>query len=274
MNKLIQKVLPSTLFILSLLLMNSCVGNDPEVEPSARTIEEYISLNNITPEYTSSGLGYIIGNTGNAKRNIDESTVKTEVIVTSTEDRILIDTEGEVYINMLGQVPAIKEGMKLIGEGGKIVLYVPYEIGWGAGGNGFVPAESDVIVEISLESILIDVEDYISENNIETSAISGSDVQVLVEVEGDGSFPSLNNVIEVKYKGYFTNGDVFDENTEGFSRILQELIPGWQEGIPQLSRGGKGKLFVPYESAYGTEGNVSIPGRTDLIFDVELVDFD
>lgn len=250
-----------------------CIKDVPEVEPSQKTIEEYISQNNLSPQYTASGLGYTIGMEGSSRRNIDESTVKTEVIVTSTEDRTLIDTEGDIYINMLGQVPAIREGMKLIGEGGKIILYVPYEIGWGDVGNTSVPGSSDVIIEITLSSILIDVEDYISENNITVTPVPNSDVKVLIEEEGDGNFPNVNSVVNVIYSGYLTNDEVFDESVDGLSISLQNVIPGWREGIPQFSTGGKGKIFVPYEEAYGTAGNSAIPGRTDLIFDIELVSF-
>lgn len=274
MNILIQFIKPTSLVLLGLFFIAGCADDAPEAVPTTRTIEEYISLNNLTPDYTASGLGYVIGNPGNNKRNLDESTVRTEVIVTSTEDRTLIDTEGEIYLNMLGQVPALREGMQLIGEGGRIILYVPYEIGWGEVGNSSIPGASDVIVEVTLTSILIDVEDYIAENNIEATPVINSEVLVLVEEQGDGNFPNVNNIVEVKYTGYLTNGDVFDENTQqGLTISLQNVIRGWREGIPMFSTGGKGKIFIPYEAAYGTAGTQNIAGRTDLIFDIELVGF-
>lgn len=273
MNVLIQNIRPFSIALLGVLMIMSCGKDDPDVGSSTISIEDYITQNNLSPEYTTTGIGYIIGNEGTADRSTDISTVKTEVVVTSTKDVILIDTEGEIYLNMLAQVPALQEGMQLIGEGGKIVMYAPYESAWGVAGNVSIPAESDVIIEISLTSILIDVEDYLTRNSLEGSTIEGSNVLFIVDEEGDGDFPDEDDVVTVKYTGYLSNGDIFDESTEGLSISLQNVISGWTDGIPQFSRGGKGSLYIPYESAYGTGGTAGIPGYTDLIFDIELIDF-
>ncbi len=81
--------------------------------------------------------------------------------------------------------------------------------------------------------------------------------------------------MKVKYKGYLTDGTVFDQTTGSLSATfsLSGLIEGWQEGIPLLKKGGKGTFFLPSALGYGPSGAGSIPPNTVLIFEIELLDF-
>lgn len=269
-----MKYLISISFLIGLAVtFTNCGKDEPGTTNNAITIEEFIDRNNISPNYTTSGVGYVISNPGDDRRITDTSTLKVIVVVRSTDNRLLLDTEGEVYINMVNQVTAMREGLALVGDGGQVTLYAPFEQGWGETGNGSIPGNTDVIIEITVVNILRYIDEYINDNNIMITDTTASGVRVLIEEEGDGSFPDINNVVEVIYKGYLTNGEVFDEQELGLSISLSNVIVGWREGIPKFSKGGKGKLFIPYQVAYGNNGNASIPPRTDLIFDIELVNF-
>lgn len=85
--------------------------------------------------------------------------------------------------------------------------------------------------------------------------------------------------VYVRYKGEFANGTEFDsnlapdKNAYGFTVGRKEVIPGWDEGILGMYPGGKRKLSVPYKLGYGAEGNPpDIPGKSDLFFEVEVID--
>ena len=108
-------------------------------------------------------------------------------------------------------------------------------------------------------------------------------------VEGEGPTPEIGNLAFVKYTGTLaSNGEEFDKwrpeqlpipgiFPEGTAMELQEgaLIPGFLEGIQKMQKGGKYKLFIPAEKAYGEnppEGS-NIPANADLVFEMELVDF-
>jgi FKBP-type peptidyl-prolyl cis-trans isomerase len=80
----------------------------------------------------------------------------------------------------------------------------------------------------------------------------------------------------VHYHGYFTNGQVFDSSVDRGERStfnLNQVIRGWQEGIPLFSRGGQGILLIPSRLAYGNNPRGGIPASSVLIFEVELFDF-
>jgi FKBP-type peptidyl-prolyl cis-trans isomerase len=53
----------------------------------------------------------------------------------------------------------------------------------------------------------------------------------------------------------------------------QSMIPGFEEGIAMLGKGGKGKFIIPYYAAYGAQGRPgAIPPYSDLVFDLEMMD--
>ena len=117
------------------------------------------------------------------------------------------------------------------------------------------------------------IEDYLTENNL-VAQTTASGLHYIIEEPGTGGYPNLNSTVTVKYKGYLLNGNVFDESGDTpVTFPLANLILGWQEGIPLLQRGGKGKFFIPSALGYGRSGSGSIPGNSPLIFEIELVDF-
>lgn len=113
--------------------------------------------------------------------------------------------------------------------------------------------------------------DYISRNNLDATR-SNSGLYYVIENEGTGDRPTASSNVRVAYKGYFTNGNVFDQSgPDGISFPLTNVIPGWTEGIQYFREGGNGILLVPSQLGYGSRGVNGIPGNTVLIFDVNLI---
>ena len=95
----------------------------------------------------------------------------------------------------------------------------------------------------------------------------------VIDVVGTGVQPNSSSQVTVAYKGYYTDGSVFDESSSaGLTFSLSGVIQGWTEGIPYFRKGGKGKLLIPSKLGYGREGSGSVPGNTVLIFDINLID--
>ena len=84
------------------------------------------------------------------------------------------------------------------------------------------------------------------------------------------------NTLKVNYTGYFVDGKIFDSSSKreksfDFTIGVDRVIEGWTEGVMLLNEGGKIRLFIPYQLAYGVSGYGPIPAKSNLIFDVELL---
>lgn len=95
-------------------------------------------------------------------------------------------------------------------------------------------------------------------------------------VVGDGAEVQASDTVTIHYTGALaSDGSVFDSSVDGEPATfpLDNLIAGWQEGIPGMKVGGKRRLFIPSALGYGSSGSgSSIPPNSDLIFDIELFD--
>lgn len=128
--------------------------------------------------------------------------------------------------------------------------------------------------EQQLQADIEKIREYLAENNL-TAQSTDSGLHYIIETPGSGGHPGANSSVTVNYVGrLLKNEEIFDQTTTGPRTFqLQTLIEGWQEGIPLLQKGGKGKFFVPSALGYGPYGSGSIPGNAPLIFDIELVNF-
>lgn len=94
---------------------------------------------------------------------------------------------------------------------------------------------------------------------------------------GTGAFPKATDTVRVNYTGTFIDGKKFDSNADHDGGApaefpLNQVVPGWTEGIQKINKGGKIKLYVPADLAYGEKGNQGIPPSSTLVFDVELIE--
>jgi FKBP-type peptidyl-prolyl cis-trans isomerase FkpA len=117
-----------------------------------------------------------------------------------------------------------------------------------------------------------EIQDYLVENDLQAEK-SASGLYYIIDSEGTGVQPTTTDQVRVAYKGYFTNGDVFDQSaSEGISFNLQQVISGWTEGITYFKEGGSGMLLVPSHLGYGAQDHSGIPGGSVLIFEIDLIE--
>ncbi|EOV9616703.1 FKBP-type peptidyl-prolyl cis-trans isomerase [Cronobacter dublinensis] len=115
-------------------------------------------------------------------------------------------------------------------------------------------------------------EKFAKEKGVKTSSTG---LLYKVEKEGTGAAPKESDTVVVNYKGTLIDGQEFDNSYkrgEPLSFRLDGVIPGWTEGLKNIKKGGKIKLVIPPELAYGKNGVPGIPANSTLVFDVELLD--
>jgi len=116
-----------------------------------------------------------------------------------------------------------------------------------------------------------EIKDYIAQKNL-TAVRSNTGLYYVINEPGTGANPTSTSNVTVAYKGYFTNGTVFDQSSAaGIPFGLNQVIKGWTEGIQYFKPGGSGILLVPAHLAYGNYNYNGIPGGSVLIFDVKLI---
>lgn len=123
-----------------------------------------------------------------------------------------------------------------------------------------------------------DGEEFLAKNKKESGVVTLPDgLQYKINAPGDqGQKPSASDTVVVNYTGTFIDGKEFDSSKkQGMPArfVLGGVIPGWTEGLQLIGKGGKIKLFIPANLAYGERGagNV-IPANATLVFEVELLD--
>ncbi|MCC6459537.1 MAG: FKBP-type peptidyl-prolyl cis-trans isomerase [Saprospiraceae bacterium] len=108
-----------------------------------------------------------------------------------------------------------------------------------------------------------------------TTTKSGLQYEVMKKGEGKVS-PAATDQVKVHYHGTNTDGSVFDSSVERGEPItfgLNQVIPGWTEGVQLMHVGDKFKFFIPSEIAYGERSpSPKIKPNATLIFEVELIE--
>jgi len=126
------------------------------------------------------------------------------------------------------------------------------------------------------------INDTSEENENQNAGLEGGVDELKIEdiLEGVGSEVKNGDTISVHYTGTLVDGTKFDsslDRNEPFSFTLGEgaVIAGWDKGILGMKTGGKRRLIIPPQLAYGEEGAGSdIPPNSTLIFEVELLDIE
>lgn len=143
--------------------------------------------------------------------------------------------------------------------------------------NDFIQARQDAVVQRLKQESERQALDFFTKLKAQPNVKelpSGLRYEILAA--GEAAKPAPTDTVTILYTGTLVDGTVFDstEGREAPAEIsLQEVIPGWTEGVQLIGKGGKIKLYIPSHLAYGDTGVGDIPPGAALIFDVELIDF-
>ncbi len=133
---------------------------------------------------------------------------------------------------------------------------------------------------------------YLDENKV-TAKPTSTGLYYIEKTKGKGAHPTKGCKVKVAYTGRLLNGTVFDTSDKEtakkagpgvyderrpyepieFPLDMQQVIPGWDEGLKLMAPGAKGQFIIPSSLAYGEQGGGPIPPYSSLVFDVELISF-
>ncbi len=177
-------------------------------------------------------------------------------------------------------IPGLDEGILYLNAGSKALFRIPPELGYGEAGLGnMVPPGSEILMEVELIKILpggvhVIPFDVTGKDTLTTK----HGVQYIQVVNTSGTRPGKKSEISVNYTGYLPGGRIFDTTIPDKKPFVfklgdPQIIKGWNEGIALMRKGEKFRFMVPWKLAYGKKGiPPNIPSKTDLIFDIELVE--
>jgi FKBP-type peptidyl-prolyl cis-trans isomerase len=184
-----------------------------------------------------------------------------------------------------GLIQGWQEGIPGMKPGGIRKLVIAPEKGYGSQAKGKIPANSTLIFEVELLEVVPKPQPKPAPTTLSDGTAPGADDPGLKEItgglkyrdlkEGTGAEVRPGDTVTIHYTGWLLNGNVFDSSVargEPATFPLNDLIKGWQLGIPGMKVGGVRKLVIPPDLGYGSRAQQNIPANSTLVFEIELLD--
>jgi FKBP-type peptidyl-prolyl cis-trans isomerase FkpA len=138
--------------------------------------------------------------------------------------------------------------------------------------QGLVNFKKDTAAQSSIQRDDKVIEDYLKAHNIQAEK---NEWGIFVErlAPGQGAKPKFGQYSNVNYKGMHLSGEVFDQGTMPVQIGVSQVVFGFMEGVSQLSKGEKTRIYIPSVLGYGPSGNPpKIQPNENLIFELEVLD--
>ncbi len=178
-----------------------------------------------------------------------------------------------VPIGVGAVIPGWDQGLVGMREGGRRLLVIPSDLGYGAAGAGAaVPPNATLLFAVDLVGIV-----NVPVPSIPSVDAVGADLEVEDLLVGDGDAVEPGDTVSVHYLGSLVDGTVFDTSWNRGRPFTTQIgvgmvIQGWDRGIIGMREGGRRLLKVPSDLAYGETGaGSSIGPNTPLVFVVDLL---
>lgn len=221
-------------------------------------------------------------------------------LMTSTQKSFGGPREYELFTKdaLPKRVPALYDAVLLMGEGDSATVYETIDTFL----QKFVPPALKDAKEVRHELVLVDVitkaekekaqaesdAKFLAVQNKTQEAVksytagtlaglttTASGLKYKIEDQGSGAKIKAGDQVKVHYYGCLTNGTMFDNSYQRgemypYPAGVGQMIPGFDEGVMLLNRGGKILMFIPSKLGYGEQAAGQIPPNSELVFFVEV----
>lgn len=145
------------------------------------------------------------------------------------------------------------------------------------GAIGILTSYSEKVQEQKSKGVIDEGKAFLAKNKLRPEVkTTPSGLQYEILRDGTGAKPSVADTFVAHYRGTLIDGKEFDASyprNEPLTMPVNQVIPGWVEGLQMMPIGSKYKFYIPYDLGYGLRGSPPvIPGGATLIFEVELLD--
>ncbi len=267
----------------------------------ANALYFYIKHNDITVSPTKSGI-YIIESVAGQGISIDTGClVKLHFSVGTIDGQVIFSSLNQgapmqFYYGEKFDTPGIEEAIGTMKKGGKAKVIVPSSMGFGEFGKGnIVSPYTTLIYNVEIVDVQANksgtagatdfvakdpesriIEKFLADNKIKAEPLP-SGLYYIEQSKGTGIQAINGKRVKIHYVGTLLNGKKFDssrDRNEPFVFILgkDKMIPGFEEGIRKMKKGGKAMLIIPSVLAYGNQETTAFPANSTLIYNIELLD--
>lgn len=195
---------------------------------------------------------------------------------------VLIDsTYGtkSTYTTLGGNDVGVGEGLLKMREGEQAAIMLPsvYAFGREGAGNGVVPPNTPVLLNVNLKRTRTEdqqINEYLTANKLTPTEVTMSGLRFIRTLENpNGDVPTPTQTLTIKYRGQLLRAtSAFDSTGNNtYSSQVSQFVPGFAEGLSKLRVGEKATIVFPSKIGYGTTGYQIIPAYAPLRFDIELV---
>ena len=222
---------------------------------------------------TKSGLAMVVLTKGTGKKHPKPTDVVRAKFTGWTPSGQAFGAAEPSLLNMSQQPPGWAEALGQMVEGEKRRLWMTPALAYGNAPGG--PSEG-LVLDLELLSIPEPPPapaDVKAAPKDATKLPSGLAYKILTHGKGD-KHPTPTSRVTVHYTGWTQAGKMFDSSVMRGSPLaigLNQVIPGWTEGVPLLVVGDKARFWIPAASAYGAKPANPTNPAGDLVFDIELL---
>lgn len=268
----------------------SC-SKDPDIaDPFAQlskdtaAIRTYLMQNGISATKIAYGVWFSVDKSAKGMRaNYQDTMLMTYTMRLMTDGSIVDQSSSSVSFSLASLITGIQVAMPFFQKGNKGKIFIPSSYGYGAVGQGKVPANSNLIFEFELLDIknyqlrkdTAAVAKYIRDNSIANVKRDTSGMRYVINSIGTGSTVSLTDSVKVNLVGkLIANPPVIAFQTASPTNYaVSTLLPSMRIALVEtgLREGGEITVYSPSGLAFGPTANTIAPANSNMIFNIQLV---